>query len=39
MDIVPNVLCPTWSNGRCGDTGLGKRLDRFLLIEDLCDDF
>ena len=39
VDIIRNVLCPTWSNGRCGDAGLEKRLDRFLLVEDLCDDF
>ena len=39
MDIIPNVLFPTWLNGRCGAIGLAKIMDRFLLAKDLCDDF
>ena len=31
IDIAPNVLTPTLSNGRCGDVGITKRLDRFFL--------
>ena len=37
VDIVPNLLCHAWSNGRCGAVGLAKILDRFLLVDDLCD--
>ena len=39
VEIVPNVLCPTWSNGRCGVVGLDKIHDRFLLYKDLCENF
>ena len=39
VDIETNVLCPTWSNGRCGALGLAKILDRFMLAEDLCEYF
>ena len=39
VDIVPNVLCPTWSNGRCGPSVLAKRLEIFMLVEDLCEGF
>ena len=39
IDIVPNVLVPTWSNSRCGGACISKRLDRFFMVEDLCDDF
>ena len=37
IDIVSNVACPTWSNGRCGTMRVAKWLDRFLMVEDLCD--
>ena len=39
VDIVPNVLCQTCLNGRCGEEGLVKILDRFFLAEDLCENF
>ena len=39
VEIFPNVLCPTWSNWRCGVVGLAKIHDRFLLYKDICDDF
>lgn len=35
LDIVPSVLVPTWSNGRCGKAGIAKRLDRFLMAENI----
>ena len=39
VDIVPNVMVPTWSTGQCDGAGLPKQLDKFLLDENLCDDF
>ena len=39
VDIIPNVLSPTWLNGSFGASSLSKRLDRFLMVEDLCDEF
>jgi len=35
IDIHPGKLVPTWRNGRVGDAFIEKRLDRFLLSEDL----
>jgi hypothetical protein len=35
IDIHPGKLVPTWRNGRVGDAFIAKRLDRFLLSEDL----
>ena len=32
-DVEPNVLLPTWQNGRGGHAGIGKRLNRFLVDE------
>ena len=28
-EIVPSILIPTWSNGRCGAIGVAKRLGMF----------
>ena len=39
MDIVPDPLFPTWSNGGCGKAGIAKRLECFLMAEDICEDF
>ena len=39
VDIIPNVMVPTWSNGRCGGDGLAKWLNRLFLDKDLCEDF
>jgi endonuclease/exonuclease/phosphatase family metal-dependent hydrolase len=35
VDIQPGKLVPTWRNGRVGEAFIAKRLDRFLLSEDL----
>lgn len=37
VDIVPNAIVPTWSNGRCGGADIAKRLDCFFMFESLCD--
>ena len=37
IDIVLNVLVPTWSNGRCGVACNVKRLDKYLMAEDLSE--
>jgi len=37
VDIVHLKLSPTWRNGRLGDKGIGKRLDRFLVDEHLSE--
>ena len=39
VDIIPNVMVPTWSNERCGGVGLAQWLNRFFLDKDLCEDF
>ena len=39
VDVVPNVMIPTWSNGRCRGVGLAKWLDEFFLAKNLCEDF
>ena len=35
MDVAPPCAGPTWRNGRIGEDGISKRLDRFLLSEQL----
>jgi hypothetical protein len=35
IDMLPGKLSPTWRNGRSDSGGIGKRLDRFLVAEDL----
>ena len=37
MNIKPSVLVLTWSNGRCGKERIVKRLDRYFMVEDICD--
>ena len=41
VDLSSNCLGPTWRNGRVGEAGICKRLDRFLLSDHLlpCLDF
>lgn len=29
-------MSPTWNNGKVGKAGIAKRLDRFLMAEELC---
>ena len=35
VDVQPLKLTPTWRNNRSGDQAISKRLDRFLLSENL----
>jgi len=35
IDMKPAELLPTWRNGRLGSAGITKRLDRFLIAEEL----
>lgn len=35
VDISPSLICPTWRNGCSGIEGISKRLDLFLMNEDL----
>jgi hypothetical protein len=35
IDIEPGKVVPTWRNGRSGSDAIWKRLDRFLVSEDL----
>jgi hypothetical protein len=35
VDISPTSLKPTWRNGRCGDFRISKRIDRFLVDDNL----
>ena len=35
VDVAPSCTGPTWRNGRIGDEGISKRLDRFLLSDNL----
>jgi hypothetical protein len=35
VDLPPTHLSPTWHNGRTGEVGISKRLDRFLLDGNL----
>ena len=39
LDIEPIKLKPTWRNNRCGDARVAKRLDRFLVSEQMVDSF
>ena len=39
LDIEPVKLKPTWSNNRGGEARVAKRLDRFLVAEQLVDRF
>ena len=38
IDLDPQILKPTWSNRRVGEERIAKRLDRFLLSEDLLEE-
>ena len=33
VDLLPTNMGSTWRNGRDGDVGVSKRLDRFLAFE------
>jgi hypothetical protein len=35
IDVIPDVLVPTWRNGRRGFASISKRLDHVLVAEDL----
>ena len=35
VDVAPPFAGPTWRNGRMGEDGISKRLDRFLLSDQL----
>jgi hypothetical protein len=35
VDVAPAELVPTWRNGRSGEYGIAKRLDRIYVAEDL----
>jgi exonuclease III len=35
VDVQPTQLAPTWRNGRVGLAGISKRLDRFLIDENI----
>jgi hypothetical protein len=35
LDIKPDTIVPTWRNGRVGLEAIAKRLDRFLISEEL----
>ena len=35
VDVAPTGVGPTWRNGRMGEEGISKRLDRFLLSDQL----
>ena len=39
VDIAPSCAGPTWRNGRSGVEGISKRLDHFLLSEQLIGSF
>ena len=39
MDIEPVKLRPTWRNNRCGEARVAKRIDHFLIAEQLVDRF
>jgi hypothetical protein len=38
VDLAPDVLVPTWRNGRVGGAGIAKRLDHILVAESLLID-
>ena len=35
VDVAPSYAGPTWRNGRMGEDGISKRLDRYLLSDQL----
>ena len=35
VDVAPSCAGPTWRNGRIGEDGISKRIDRFLLSDQL----
>jgi hypothetical protein len=35
VDVKPTKIKPTWRNNRSGQDGVSKRLDRFLVTEDI----
>jgi len=35
MDVLPTKILPTWSNNQIGDAYIAKRLDRFLISENM----
>ena len=35
VDVAPPCAGPTWRNGRMGEEGISKRMDHFLLSEQL----
>ena len=35
IDTAPSIAGPTWRNGRVGNDGINKRLDRFLVASSL----
>lgn len=37
VDVEPFPICPTWRNGRLGNEGIAKRLDRFFISNTLID--
>ena len=37
LDIEPLKLKPTWRNNRCAEDRIAKRLDRFLVAEQIVD--
>jgi hypothetical protein len=39
VDIELVLVAPTWRNGRSGVSGVSKCLDRFLLVEQLVEEF
>ena len=39
LDIEPVKLKPTWRNSRSGDARVAKRIDHFLVAEQLVDRF
>jgi len=39
LDIDPIKLKPTWKNNRCGESRVAKRIDRFLVAEQMVDRF
>ena len=35
IDVHPDKIVPTWRNGRLGTDSIAKRLDKFLVSEDI----
>ena len=38
IDLDPHNLKPTWTNRRVGEERIAKRLDRFMITEDLLEE-